>query len=166
MTKRYKLLVADDERLIREFLGRILIGAGYVVTFAEDGKSAVEKAATEKPDLVLMDGLMPKLHGFLACKAIKELDKPPKVVMFTGVYTKPTYRSEARNYYLADGILTKPIDKGALLAEIAKHLPGGASREGEPSGFNIVWPQDLGQGSASSLSRPSIEMAAHNQSRR
>src|SRR5712692_7468262 len=82
LNKQRRILVADDDAAVRETLRRILVGAGYEVVFAEDGKSVVEKASTYEPDLVLVDGLMPKLHGFLACKAIKELDAPPKVILF------------------------------------------------------------------------------------
>jgi DNA-binding response OmpR family regulator len=91
--------------------------------FAEDGKSAVEKASTEKPDLVFIDGLMPKMHGFLACKAIKELDAPPKVILLTGIYTKPAYKWEAKGTFGADDLLKKPSSPEELLACIEKHLP-------------------------------------------
>jgi len=122
MSKKRKILVADDERIMRELLESMLNHAGYEVVFAEDGLVAVEKAVTEKPDLVLLDGLMPKLHGFLACKAIKNFDSPPKVLILTGVYTKPTYRWEVECQYSADGLLSKPIDRNRLLASIEKLL--------------------------------------------
>ena len=110
-----KILIADDDRVTRELLGRTLMKEGYDVLFAEDGVAAVEKASTEKPDIVLMDGLMPKMHGFVACKTIKELENPPKVVMLTGIYTKATYKYEAKGTYLADGFLSKPFDQDVLL---------------------------------------------------
>ncbi|PYT03444.1 MAG: hypothetical protein DMF60_18345 [Acidobacteria bacterium] len=78
-----KILVADDDRVTRELLGGTLKNAGYEVLFAENGLDAVERASTEKPEVVLMDGLMPKMHGFVACKTIKELEDPPKVVLLT-----------------------------------------------------------------------------------
>jgi CheY-like chemotaxis protein len=65
-----------------------------------------------------MDGLMPKMHGFLACKTIKELENPPKVLLLTGIYTKPAYKWEAKGQYHADGLLSKPFDKLSLLALI------------------------------------------------
>jgi CheY-like chemotaxis protein len=114
MDRQKKILVADDDRVQRELVGQILTKAGYDIVFAIDGREAVEKASTEKPDLVLMDGLMPKMHGFLACKTIKELENPPKVLLLTGVYTKPTYKSEVRSYF-ADGLLSKPFDRTRLL---------------------------------------------------
>jgi two-component system response regulator MprA len=117
-----KILIADDDRVTRELLGRTLTNAGYEVLFAEDGLAAVERASTEKPEIVLMDGLMPKMHGFVACKTIKELEHPPKVVLLTGIYIKPTYKWEAKRTYLADGFLRKPFDKDLLLALIEKLL--------------------------------------------
>lgn len=120
--KGKRILVADDDPPLRKVLGKILTDAGYDVVLAEDGQSAVEKASSEKPDLVIADGLMPKLHGFLACKAIKELPSPPKVIMLTAVYTKKNYRWEVREKYRADDFLTKPFELAELLACIEKHL--------------------------------------------
>jgi DNA-binding response OmpR family regulator len=117
-----KILVADDDRVMRELLGRILSQAGYETVFAVDGNDAVEKALAEKPDLVIMDGLMPKMHGFLACKTIKELENPPKVLLLTGIYTKPTYKWEVKSEYGADELLSKPFDKASLLAAIKSQL--------------------------------------------
>jgi CheY-like chemotaxis protein len=121
-SKGKRILVADDDPPLRKVLGKILTDAGYDVVLAEDGQSAVEKASSEKPDLVIADGLMPKLHGFLACKAIKELPSPPKVIMLTAVYTKKNYQWEVREKYRADDFLTKPFELAELLACIEKHL--------------------------------------------
>jgi CheY-like chemotaxis protein len=121
-SKGKKILVADDDPPLRKVLGKILIDAGYDVVLAEDGRQAVEMAGIEKPDLVIADGLMPKLHGFLACKAIKELPCSPKVIMLTAVYTKKNYRWEAREQYRADDFMTKPFELSELLACVDKHL--------------------------------------------
>ena len=118
-----RILFAEDDPAFRKIIGNILTRAGYDVVFAEDGESAVEKAATEKPDLVITDGLMPKLHGFLVCKAIKELESPPRVIMLTAVYTNPTYNWEARSTFGADAIITKPCEIAHLLRQIEKHMP-------------------------------------------
>lgn len=120
--KARKILVADDDPPLRKVLGMILTQAGYEVVLVEDGKAAVEKASTEKPDLVITDGLMPKMHGFLACKAIKEMASPPRVIMLTAVYTRLSYKWEAKEAYGADDLLTKPFEVSELLACIEKQL--------------------------------------------
>lgn len=126
MDRQKKILVADDDRVTREMLDRILTKAGYEVVFAEDGLDAVEKASSERPDLVLMDGLMPKMHGFLACKTIKQLETPPKVILLTGIYTKPTYKWEVKGEYQGDALLCKPFDRITLLDSIEELLHGVA----------------------------------------
>jgi CheY-like chemotaxis protein len=140
MPKERKILVADDDRITREMLGAILRKAGHEVVFAEDGKAALEAAANEKPDLVLIDGLMPKMHGFLACKAIKELENPPKVVLLTGVYTKPSYKWEAKEAFGADDLLKKPATPDALLACIEKHVPFDTRCEAVSESERIIEP--------------------------
>ena len=122
MFERRKILVVEDDRLTREIMVRTLSKAGHEVIYAEDGQTAVEMTRTEKPDLVLTDGLLPKMHGFLVCANIKSLDSPPKVVVITGVYTKPTYKWEVKHQYRADDILLKPITPSALLETVEKQL--------------------------------------------
>jgi DNA-binding response OmpR family regulator len=122
MSNHNRILVADDDRFMRELLRVILSKAGYEVSLAEDGLQALEMAQAERPDLVLSDGLLPKLHGFEVCKAIKEFDDAPKVVLLTGIYTKPTYKWQVMKDYGADAVLTKPVDDAQLLACIAQQL--------------------------------------------
>ena len=122
MHRRAKILVADDEPAVRHMLWSVLSMAGYEVVLVEDGKSAVEKTQSENPDLVLTDGLLPKLHGFLVCKTIKSLPNSPKVFILTGVYTKLTYGWEVKSEYGADDFLTKPFDIVELLSRIADQL--------------------------------------------
>ena len=121
-SKNQKILVADDDPPLRKVLGKILTSAGYEVILVEDGQAAVEMAKTERPDLVITDGLMPKMHGFLVCKAIKELQSPPKVILLTAVYTKMHYKWEAKKKYGADELMTKPFEVAELLNCIEKQL--------------------------------------------
>jgi DNA-binding response OmpR family regulator len=122
MRSRRKILIIDDDPVIREMLGSLLAKAGYEVSVADNGKSGLESAERDRPDLVITDGLLPKMHGFLVCKAIKEFDPPPKVIILTGLYTKPTYRWNVKRDYYADDLLGKPIEPSDLLACIQKHL--------------------------------------------
>jgi DNA-binding response OmpR family regulator len=72
---RRKILVADDENSIREILSIQLARMGYEVVLAADGLEAVAAYETEKPDLVLLDVMMPRLNGLNACQQIRALEK-------------------------------------------------------------------------------------------
>jgi two-component system alkaline phosphatase synthesis response regulator PhoP len=67
-----KILVAEDERDIRELIAFTLRFAGFEVELASNGAEAVEKAQATIPDLILMDVRMPRMTGYQACEALKE----------------------------------------------------------------------------------------------
>ena len=67
-----KILVAEDERDIRELIAFTLRFAGFEVELASNGAEAVEKAPVAIPDLILMDVRMPRMTGYQACEALKE----------------------------------------------------------------------------------------------
>jgi CheY-like chemotaxis protein len=67
-----KILVADDERDIRELIGFTLRFAGFEVVLVADGIEAIERAPLEQPDLILLDVRMPKVHGYDVCRHLKE----------------------------------------------------------------------------------------------
>jgi DNA-binding response OmpR family regulator len=67
-----KILVAEDERDIRELIGFTLRYAGLEVVLTSNGAEAVEKAAEEQPDLIMLDVRMPKMTGYEACRALKD----------------------------------------------------------------------------------------------
>jgi len=69
-----RILVAEDERDIRELIAFTLSFAGHSITQAANGAEAVEIAPELKPDLIMMDVRMPKMTGYEACKALKEID--------------------------------------------------------------------------------------------
>lgn len=66
-----KILIAEDERDIRDLVAFTLRFAGHEVTAASNGEEAVQLAPKEKPDLILMDVRMPRMTGYDACRAMK-----------------------------------------------------------------------------------------------
>lgn len=81
-----KVMVVDDMKMIRRSLRRYLGELGYEnVVEAENGKDAVEKFNTEKPDFVFLDVVMPELNGNEALKKIRETDKETEIVMLSSV---------------------------------------------------------------------------------
>ncbi len=69
-----KILVAEDERDIRELIKITLTAAGHDVTAAANGAEAVELAPQVLPDFIMMDVRMPKMTGYEACEALKQID--------------------------------------------------------------------------------------------
>ena len=67
-----KILVAEDERDIRELIGFTLRFAGFEVVLAVNGLEAIEKAPLERPDLIMLDVRMPKMTGYETCRRLKE----------------------------------------------------------------------------------------------
>ena len=70
-----KILIAEDERDIRELVKYSLTFAGFEVIEASNGIEAVDRTVAEKPDLILMDVRMPKMTGYDACKQLKAMDE-------------------------------------------------------------------------------------------
>jgi CheY-like chemotaxis protein len=68
-----KILIAEDERDIRELVSFSLQFGGFTVVQAANGAEAVERAQAERPDLILMDVRMPKMTGYEACKQMKQM---------------------------------------------------------------------------------------------
>jgi len=114
-----KIMVVDDSPTERHFLGELLSKQGYQVEMAESGEEALTKAKQLKPDLILMDVVMPGLNGFQATRAItkEEETKDIPVIMCTskGQETDKVWgmRQGARDY------VVKPVNIEELLRKIA-----------------------------------------------
>lgn len=84
MSNAPRILVAEDERDIRELIGFTLRFAGLDVTLTKNGVEAVEKAPELQPDLIMLDVRMPKMTGYEACRALKnnpDTNKIPVVIL-------------------------------------------------------------------------------------
>jgi len=81
-----KVLIADDSSFMRTVIKNYLKNfQGLTIVEAVDGQDALEVYKTEKPDLILLDVIMPKLNGLDVLKKIRETDKSTKVVIITSV---------------------------------------------------------------------------------
>ena len=74
-----KILVVDDDANICELLRLYLTKEGYQVTVANDGEEGLEKFNAVKPDMVLLDVMMPRMDGLEVCRRIRKAGKPPLI---------------------------------------------------------------------------------------
>ena len=117
-----KILLVDDDKAVVETVKFLLQTEGYSVVTASDGEEGLEKAKKERPDLILLDILMPKVNGFSACRAIKsdETLKGSYVIMLTGkgqeVDKEMGYKEGA------DEFLTKPFSPMEIVAKVRRIL--------------------------------------------
>lgn len=115
-----KMLVVDDEAVIREGLRRILGEAGYQVESFAQGHLAIERMQTENFDLVISDVKMPGMSGIEVLKAIRVLQPQVPIIMITGYSTVDTAVEALKNG--AADYIAKPFVPEELLAKISQAL--------------------------------------------
>ena len=109
------ILVVEDDKNIRELLQLYLEKEGYAVTVAADGGQGLDKFRTIKPDLVLLDVMMPVMDGWAVCRAIRAEGQTP-VIMLTA--KSETDDKVAGLKSGADDYITKPFEMKEVLARI------------------------------------------------
>jgi CheY-like chemotaxis protein len=116
-----KVMIVDDERNLRELISAILEPEGYEVIQAEDGEDALEKLKTIRPDLILLDMMMPGMSGREVCEKIRtnEKTKDLKVVFLTVARFSELGKEELKRLKVLDYI-TKPFDNNDLIKRIKK----------------------------------------------
>ncbi len=131
--RNYTILLIDYEPRGIEHLRRLLTGAGFDVQVASDGLAGVEAFSRLQPDLVIIEAMIPKKHGFEVCQEIKRtaLGKRTPVLIQTAVYKGRKYRSQALHIYGCDDYLEKPFSDEFLLQTIRRRME---IPEGEPLG--------------------------------
>lgn len=115
-----KILIVDDDSMIQKLIDQILSLEGYRTEIAVDGFDAGVKMNTFKPDLLILDLVMPGIDGFEVCKRIKSDSKTAhvKIIALTGYYTEEIEKKFKD--IGADYCLAKPIDRQQLLQSIER----------------------------------------------
>jgi two-component system chemotaxis response regulator CheY len=117
-----KVLLVDDSGLARRSTRRVLEQAGYTVVEAEDGLSALERFAMERPDLVLLDLVMNGMHGLDVLSKLRELDPAARVVVMTAdIQTSSREMVQSAG---AAGFLTKPAAPSVVIDMVQRVLQG------------------------------------------
>ncbi|OGX37648.1 MAG: hypothetical protein A3G91_04515 [Omnitrophica WOR_2 bacterium RIFCSPLOWO2_12_FULL_50_9] len=117
-----KILVVDDERVIVQMVGMRLKAHGYDVISACDGQEGLDVAKKEKPDLIILDVMMPKMDGYKVCGLLKMDARFAKIpiIMFTA-------RAQDKDRDLgkevgANAYITKPFDPQLLVGKVKELL--------------------------------------------
>jgi len=114
-----KILIIDYDQNSLASLQGIFATQGYQVVTAADGQTGWDKYNKESPDLVLMEAMLPKVHGFELCQRItSERNSQATVFIMTGVYKDRVYRTEALRTYGAAEYFEKPLKMTELLASV------------------------------------------------
>ena len=124
-----KILIIDDDRVIQDSLQELFTDAGYVVDLAADGVSGFDLIHREKPDIIVADILLPRMHGIALCEKIRgndELRNIP-IILMTGVYKDVNLRMYVHKG-LADDFIEKPFRETELLGKIEHFLGQGAGK--------------------------------------
>jgi CheY-like chemotaxis protein len=121
-----KILVVDDEPLLRAMLEDVLKAAGHVVSVAASGQAALAQAKAEPPDCILLDVMMPDMDGYQTCAALKaDPTLAPIPVLIISATTDLRVVDHAEKVGAA-GVLPKPVPMEQLQHAIALALAGSS----------------------------------------
>jgi len=122
MTDKKRILIVDDEDDLRNMLKFRLEAMDYDVSEAVDGQEGLDRARSDRPDLIILDLMLPKIDGFKVCRMLKfdEKYKHIPIIMFTA-------RAQEKDKQIgkemgAEAYITKPFDPDILLDKIRELL--------------------------------------------
>jgi two-component system chemotaxis response regulator CheY len=120
-----RAIVADDSRVFRVWLAELLRDHGFEVVEAGNGREALDQILDCRPELVVLDALMPLLSGFDVLKSMREKAPgyAPTIFMVTAVYKSRRWESEARQQYQVHEYLEKPIEHETIVTLLGHHFP-------------------------------------------
>ena len=135
------ILVVDDEPEIRVLVERALSARGWSVETAPDGEEALARIAARPPAIVLLDAMLPRIHGFEVARRLRADPRTREipVVMMTAVYRGWRFAQDAREAYGAEDYVEKPFHLDDLHRRLEAVLESTAAREPPvPSGAEVM----------------------------
>lgn len=131
-----RILVVDDDERILKLMEQILQARKYRVITAVTGREALAKVREHMPDLVVLDGMLPEVHGFEICRQLKtsERFRHIPVILVSAVHTGWRFAADVKEKYGADDYLEKPFETAEFLRRVETLLnraPAGLSPASE-----------------------------------
>jgi DNA-binding response OmpR family regulator len=155
-----KILIVDYDSKSLDSLAQLFEPYDFHIIKATDGVSGYENFASQKPDLVILEAMLPKLHGFdLAKKISHETKGKVPVIIVTGLYRGPQYRNEALNFLGASDYFEKPFDKSKLVESALNLLD-----EGEEIGEDLPSDETILEGLSKRIKRSSKKSQGEEES--
>ncbi len=122
LNKKKVVLIVDDEEDILKLVSKIVTKAGYDYLTVNNGSEAIPLITKHKPDLIILDAMLPGVHGFDICKQIKSSDLAYiPVLIVSAIYKGWEFETEIINIYKADRFIEKPF-RVNLLMDLIKEL--------------------------------------------
>ena len=121
------VLIVDDEDDIRKLLKRVLVDRGYRVIEADRGTAALRLVKEHVPDLIVLDAMLPELHGFEICRRIKGSQKYGQIpiIMISAVYRGWRYAEDLKQNYGVDAYIEKPF----RITEVVKAVEAAIAKQ-------------------------------------
>jgi CheY-like chemotaxis protein/curved DNA-binding protein CbpA len=119
-----RILVVDDDRNIGQILHASFSAKGYEVYIARNGEDALAEFEKNKPDLVVLDVLLPKMNGWEVCKQIKNTPEGSRtpVILMSAIYKTPKMQMEAKQKYNSDDFIEKPFQLSRMVDMVVKFI--------------------------------------------
>lgn len=145
-----RILVVDDEIDIRKLLRRLLTEKGHHVILADRGTTALRLVKEERPDVILLDAMLPEIHGFDIAKRIKGSDKYGSIpiLMMSAIYRGWRIAQDLKANYGIEDYIEKPFRIGEILAKVARLVEHRGRTDADPEQMNRDAEQCLREGIA------------------
>lgn len=127
MNDKNRILLIDDNRTVFRLLEAIVRIKGYQLLYAENGQQGIVMARQEKPDLILLDVMMPDIDGFKVCQYLKDNNDTKDIPILFLTARGAEGDLEAGRRAGADGFMTKPFQTVEVLGQIKRLLAGEGS---------------------------------------
>ena len=118
-----KVLIVDYDNRSLDTMSRLLKSQKVRIIQAIDGQAGYDKFKSDKPDLVILEAILPKIHGFdLTKKIFQESEGRVPVIIVTGLYRGPQYKHEALSSFGAADYFEKPVDADKFVSSVMQLL--------------------------------------------
>lgn len=117
-----KILIIEDEEIIVDLISKKLLNEGYNISVARDGEKGVAKAKEERPDLILLDIVMPKLDGFGVMEEIQNSDLEGTPIIIVSNSGEPVELDRAKELGANDWLIKTEFDPQEVLNKVKKQF--------------------------------------------